>query len=215
MTQAEIEAVLQAAFGQCETAGYSLSTEQKQIILNVMLTHLDLDWDSETASSDLDTPNPLEELTPNQRQALLEFVQEQGRQGRSWKIQLLNDWLQERESGSIQFIREQYGPQWLDRVQPRHLARYSDRVPKVLKTGDRIEVSNSLWEWVQEDGPCSQEWFPCTVTALSEAPENMPMVPQRYKGYTSCTIRFDNGMEYEIQGIYEWNRYNWRWPGAE
>ncbi|HEY9646662.1 MAG TPA: hypothetical protein V6C88_09845, partial [Chroococcidiopsis sp.] len=26
-----------------------------------------------------------------------------------------------------------------------------------------------------------------------------------------CTVRFDNGMEYEIQGVYEWNRYNWRW----
>ncbi|MFP5275246.1 hypothetical protein [Coleofasciculus sp.] len=24
-------------------------------------------------------------------------------------------------------------------------------------------------------------------------------------------VRFDHGMEYEIQGIYEWNRYNWRW----
>ncbi|BDI19545.1 hypothetical protein ANSO36C_53470 [Nostoc cf. commune SO-36] len=29
---------------------------------------------------------------------------------------------------------------------------------------------------------------------------------------TNCVVRFFNGAEYEIQGIYEWNRYNWRWP---
>ncbi|WP_416670750.1 hypothetical protein [Egbenema bharatensis] len=33
-----------------------------------------------------------------------------------------------------------------------------------------------------------------------------------YAQQTNCLIQFDNGMEYEIQGIYEWNRYNWRRP---
>ncbi len=27
---------------------------------------------------------------------------------------------------------------------------------------------------------------------------------------TICVIRFYNGAEYEMQGVYEWNRYNWR-----
>jgi hypothetical protein len=73
-----------------------------------------------------------------------------------------------------------------------------------LKVGDRIEVSNGLWEWVQENGPCSREWFPCTVIGLSQGSD-------RDRLYYNCVIRFENGTEYEIQGIYQWNRYNWRW----
>ncbi|MBE9014163.1 hypothetical protein IQ250_28645, partial [Pseudanabaenaceae cyanobacterium LEGE 13415] len=67
-----------------------------------------------------------------------------------------------------------------------------------LNIGDRIEVSNTLWEWVQ-DG--EEEWYFCTVISLTEADTSQN---------TRCTIRFENGQEYEIQGVYDWNRSNWR-----
>jgi hypothetical protein len=158
--------------------------------------------------SDGEIGNPLDELTPEQRQALLQFVKEQEKQERPWKIKLLNDWLHDRNSGTVQFIRDSYGPQWLNRIKPMHLAQYFEAETSSdslrLKVGDRIEVSNGLWEWVQEDGPCSREWFPCTVVQLSPRTDTD-------NSYYSCVIRFDNGSEYEIQGIYQWNRYHWRW----
>ncbi|MBE9181002.1 hypothetical protein IQ268_20800 [Oculatella sp. LEGE 06141] len=214
MTHAEIETVLQAAFVQCEAAGCPLDAQQKQILLRSTAVLASLDGNGAIAANHDDRSallNPLDELTPEQRRAFLQFVQAHEAQGASWKVQLLNDWLAGRESGSIQFLRDQYGMQWLDRIQAVHLAQYSDELAMNLKVGDRIEVSNNLWEWVQDDGPCQREWVLCTVVGLSEAPDNMPMVPASYSGYTTCTVRFDNGMEYEIQGVYEWNRYNWRW----
>jgi hypothetical protein len=110
----------------------------------------------------------------------------------------------------MQFIRDLYGPQWLEQVQPVHIAEYAETAVS-LKLGDRIEVSNNLWEWVQEDGPCSREWFGCTVIHISQSSDSNGIMPASYSTYTTCLIRFDNGMEYEIQGVYEWNRYNWRW----
>jgi hypothetical protein len=153
--------------------------------------------------------NPLDELTPEQRQALLQFVKEQEKLDCPWKIKLLNDWLHDRNSGTVQFIRDEYGPQWLNRVKAVHLAQYFEAETSSsdglkLKVGDRIEVSNALWEWVQENGPCSREWFPCTVIRLSQASDSSD-------SYHNGIIRFDNGTEYEIQGICEWNRYNWRY----
>jgi hypothetical protein len=53
--------------------------------------------------------------TAEQRQDLLEFVKEQEKQEYPWKIKLLNDWLHDRNSGTVQFIRDSYGPQWLNR----------------------------------------------------------------------------------------------------
>lgn len=220
MTPTEIEAVLQAAFIQCETSLCPLSDQQKQILLQVVtesVTRAAL-LASAKGDDDDDAANPLDELTTEQRQALLEFVQEQEKRDyprgsakgdRPWKIKLLNDWLHNRESGSVQFIRENYGPQWLNRVKPKHLAQYlaaeilSDNLK--LRVGDRIEVSNGLWEWVQENGPCNREWFACTVVRISQQSDSDG-------SYYNCTIRFDNGSEYEIPGIYQWNRYNWRWP---
>lgn len=154
--------------------------------------------------------NPLDELTPSQRQAFLNFVQQETAQNRSWKVQLLNDWLQGQTSGTVQFVREIYGLAWLERVQPNHLAEYADDVTWTLQVGDRIEVSNSLWEWVQDDGPCSREWFPCTVVAITPVDETAAQP----NSDICCTLRFDNGMEYELQSIYDWNRYNWRWAKA-
>jgi hypothetical protein len=114
----------------------------------------------------------------------------------------------------MQFIRELYGLQWLALVQPVHFAKYLDEAAVSLKVGDRIEIANNLWEWVQEDGPCSREWFSCTVISITEKSDTSGTLPQSYSSYTICTIRFDNGMEYEIQGVYEWNRYNWRWASS-
>ncbi|NJN58719.1 MAG: hypothetical protein HC879_15100 [Leptolyngbyaceae cyanobacterium SL_5_9] len=217
MTKAEIEAVLKVAFGQCEAAGCPLEAEQKQILLAAAIALSQAqpaesvlqNGSSVTAASGAEAENPLDELTPEQRTALLQFIQAQ-QAGIPWKVQLLNDWLEGRESGSMQFIRDLYGPQWLDQVQPVHIAEYAETAV-TLKLGDRIEVSNNLWEWVQEDGPCSREWFGCTVINISQASDSNGIMPASYSTYTNCMIRFDNGMEYEIQGVYEWNRYNWRW----
>ncbi|XWK91135.1 MAG: hypothetical protein U7127_14120 [Phormidium sp.] len=199
MSQAEIEAALKAAFDQCNAANCPLTEVQKQILLQVAQRFASTS--GETANSE--GKNPLDELTAQERLALLEFVKEQESLNQPWKIQLLNDWLNNTDSGSVQFIRDRYGLQWLNSVQPSHLAEYFERLEAELKlrVGDRIEVSNGLWEWIQEDGPCSQMWVPCTVTSVEERED-----------YSSCIIRFDNGTEYEIQGIYDWNRYNWRWP---
>lgn len=198
MTQAEIEAVLQAAFRQCETAGYPLDEQQKVILSQTIKNQL------RQATSSKPEANPLDRLTPEQLQALLRFVKQQEQQNASWKVTLFNDWLQGRTSGEVQFIRDVYGVQWLESITPAHLIEYEEEVLQ-LKVGDRIEVSNGLWEWVQETGPCRREWFPCVIINVTRSlndPENSS---------TKCTVRFENGSEYEIQNIYDWNRPNWRW----
>ena len=210
MNPAEIEAVLQVAFIQCEAVLCPLTEQQKQILLQVLTESLTRESLSSSANGNQDneTANPLDELTPEQRQALLQFVKAQEQQDTPWKIRLLNDWLHNRDSGAVQFIRDRYGPQWLNRIKPVHLTQYLEAETSLdglkLKLGDRIEVSNGLWEWVQENGPCRREWFPCTVIGLSQGSD-------RDRLYYNCVIRFENGTEYEIQGIYQWNRYNWRW----
>ena len=203
MTNDEIEAVLKVAFMECEAALCPLTEQQKKLILQVIA-------ESARGESSLTVANgnPLDELTAAQREELLEFVKEQEKQEYPWKVKLLNDWLHDRDSGRVQFIRELYGPQWLNRVKSVHLAQYFDAETALevlkIKVGSRIEVSNGLWEWVQNEGPCSREWFPCTVVKISQSTDGE-------NSYYSCVIRFDNGSEYEIQGIYQWNRYNWRW----
>ena len=209
MTPAEIEAALEAAFNRCDAASCPLMDRQKQILLQVVeeLTRLPLGL-PDTIAAGSDTANPLDELAPDERQIFLQFVKAQEQQNRPWKIQLLNDWLQERDSGQVQFIRDRYGVQWLNRIKPVHFAKYAEidgEEALKLKVGDRIEVSNGLWEWVQETGPCSREWFLCTVIRVNQTGDGAG-------GWTSCIIRFNNGDEYEIQGMYEWNRYSWRWP---
>ncbi len=202
MTPAEIKVALQAALNRCEAANCPLTDVQKQILLQVIEELMPSELSNGTQSNNA---NPLDELTADQRSRFLEFVKEQEQQNRPWKIQLLNDWLQERDSGQVQFIRDSYGTQWLNSIKPIHLEQYADDGEALkLKIGDRIEVSNGLWEWVQETGPCSREWFTCTVINVSEISEG------DYAS-TNCLIRFYNGAEYEIQGMYQWNRYNWRW----
>lgn len=202
MDRPEIESALKAAFSQCEKAFCSLTERQKQIVLETTLQLLTQEHESEE--------NPLDELTSEQRQSLLEFIQVQQAQDVSWKISLLNDWLDNRDSGAVQFIRNEYGFSWLNRVQPVHIQQYleeSQAIASKLKVGDRIEVSNGLWEWVQEEGPCAPEWFPCEVIGISE-------MSDKDLNYINCTVRFETGSEFEIQGIYEWNRCNWRFPSV-
>jgi len=202
MSKAEIEAALQAAFSLCDSTGCSLSEQQKQILLHVteVLTEKLL------ATSLSETVNPLDDLTPDQRQALLLFVAQFDRTSDAWKTSLLNDWLHGRDSGSVQFIRDRYGPQWLDAIQPSHLAAYDQdsRLLKV-KVGDRLEVSSSLWEWVPATDLDSREWLSCTVIRVFESSDNE-------RAHLNCTVRLANGLEYDVNGMYDWNRLNWRWP---
>lgn len=231
MTQSEIEAALSAAFSQCEAAFHPLSDRQKQILLQTMRAAVQFkmttnqqggDRELSTFTAESSLGNPLEQLTAEERQTFLAFVKAQERQNQPWKVTLLNDWLSGRTSGAVQFIRERYGIQWVEQITPIHLARYIDLegsdVPR-LRVGDRIEVTNGLWEWVQETGPCSREWFPCTVVSIKQASEDSDTgsAPSENAaealdhGEISCTIRFEDGTEYEIQGMYDWNRPNWRW----
>ena len=203
MDQGKIKSALEAAFIQCEIALCPLTDRQKQILLQMLIEISGANL-AQTPSESAE--NPLDELNPQQRQALLEYIQTQEQQNISWKAKLLNDWLDDRNSGSVQFIRDSYGLQWLSQVQKVHLAEYWEHPDKLaLKVGDRIEVCNGLWEWVQDDGPCKREWYPCLVVGVAE-------VTGDEASYTSCTVRFENGAEFEIQGIYQWNHSYWRFP---
>ena len=85
---------------------------------------------------------------------------------------------------------------WQEYLQKLRLTR------EKLQVGDAIEVSNGLWEWIPADAADSCDWFPCEVIEVNESEDDSPPV--------SCRIRFQNGEEWEIQGIYRWNRPNWR-----
>ncbi|MEH2248239.1 hypothetical protein [Nostoc sp.] len=201
MTPDEIEVAMLAAFNDCDVASCPLTDTQKQILLQVVEQ---IQGNSTSGVSSI--ANPLDELTPEELEVFLEFVKDEEQRNRTWKVQLLNDWLLGNDSGTVQFIRQRYGLQWLNRVESYHFDKYSYFEDALkLRVGDRIEVSNALWEWVQEDGPCKREWFPCMVIQVEE-------INNGDHSSTNCVVRFFNGAEYEIQGIYEWNRYNWRWP---
>ncbi len=198
MSPDEIEVALQAAFYRCDAASCPLTDTQKEILLQVIEK---IKGNSHSGFSD--NNNPLDDLTSEELQAFLQFVTTQEEQKRSWKAQLLNDWLHQNDSGSVEFIRKRYGLQWLNRLETYHFDKYSLETIHNLKEGDQIEVCNALWEWVQENGPCQPEWFLCTVIRIDE-------INNDDCSSTNCIIRFQNGAEYEIQGIYEWNQYNWR-----
>ncbi|MDB9372819.1 hypothetical protein [Nodularia sphaerocarpa] len=201
MTPDEIETALQAAFNSCNAASCPLTDMQKQILLRVIWQ---IQGDSNSNISNV--ANPLDELSPEELAAFLQFVKSKEQENRTWKVQLLNDWLHENDSGNVQFIRQRYGLPWLNRVESHHFDKYSDVEDALkLRVGDRIEISNGLWEWVQDDGPCKREWFPCIVLQIDQIHDGDNLPP-------NCVVRLYNGSEYEIQGIYQWNRYNWRWP---
>lgn len=195
-----MQSALKAAFKQCDIASCPLTQQQKQILLQLVEQ---IQGNSSLQLSD--TSNPLDELTSEELQIFLEFVKTQEIANNSWKIQLLNDWLNNQDSGKVQFIRDRYGVEWLYRLHKDHFEDYSTAGDIVkLKVGDRIEVCNALWEWVQVDSPCPPQWFPCSVINIHQATDD------EYS-YINCSIKFNDGTEYEIQGIYEWNRYHWRW----
>ncbi|MBD2449602.1 hypothetical protein H6G76_21010 [Nostoc sp. FACHB-152] len=201
MNPDEIETALQTAFKRCDVASCPLSEMQKQILLQVVKQ---IPGNSTARMSDI--ANPLDELAPEELLLFLQFVKSEEQQNRNWKVQLLNDWLHNQDSGSVQFIRERYGLQWLNQVEPHHFDKYADFEDALkLRVGDRIEVSNALWEWVQDDGPCKREWFSCIVIQINE-------INNDTDSSSNCTVRFQNGSEFEISGVYDWNRYNWRWP---
>ena len=200
MTPDEIEIALQAAFNRCDTARCPLTDGQKIILLEVISKEIN----GNSSQGEPDDVNPLKELTFEELQIFNQFVKEQEQLNRSWKVQLLNDWLQEKDSGVVQFIREHYGIQWLSRVENYHFDELGTEENLKLKVGDRIEVCNGLWEWVQEGTSCAPQWFLCSVIHLEEIADGDTC-------YTTCTIRFNNGAEYQIQGIYQWNRYHWHW----
>ncbi len=200
MTPDEIEVALQAAFTHCDAARCPLTDGQKMILLQVLSQQINGD----SSKGLLNDVNPLKELTCEELKVFSQFVKEQEEQNRSWKVQLLNDWLQEKNSGVVQFIRENHGIQWLNSVEKYHFDELATEANLKLKVGDRIEVCNGLWEWVQSGTPCEPQWFACTVINLEE-------IVDKDTSYTTCTIRFNDGAEYQIQGIYQWNNYQWRW----
>ncbi|MEA5582556.1 hypothetical protein VB620_14550 [Nodularia harveyana UHCC-0300] len=201
MTPDEIETALRAAFNSCDVASCPLTDMQKQILLGVMEQ---IRGNSHSQISDI--PNPLDELSAEELAAFLKFVKSQEQENQTWKVQLLNDWLHENDSGNVQFIRQRYGLGWLNRVESYHFHKYADLEDALnLRVGDRIEISNGLWEWVQEDGPCQRQWFPATVLKIEEIADGDSFTH-------NSVVRLQNGAEYEIPGIYQWNRYNWRWP---
>ncbi len=201
MTPDEIETALQAAFNSCNAASCPLTDMQKQILLRVIEQ---IQEDSNSKISDV--ANPLDELDSEELSAFLKFVKTNEQQNRTWKVQLLNDWLHDHDSGNVQFIRDRYGLPWLNRVESYHFDKYSYIEDALkLRVGDRIEISNGLWEWVQEDGPCKRQWFLCIVLQIDQVHDSDGLP-------TNCVVRLYNGSEYEISGIYQWNRYNWRWP---
>jgi hypothetical protein len=194
MTPFEIETALKAAFLECDRKFCPLSDRQREIVLKTLLDRL--------LPPPTGEDNPLDELQDRERELLLAYIQtcEGGLQ--NWKIRLLDDWLLDRDSGSVQFIRENYGFSWLNRIRDSHIQAYLPEVPERLQIGDRVEISSNLWEWVL-DRENAGEWIEGTVVGLQD-------VADGETSYAIATVRFASGMEIEIPGIYRWNRENWR-----
>jgi hypothetical protein len=190
---------LEAAFRQCGVAGMALNDVQRQILQQVTQTVLLKALGNLEAADP--NENPLEALTEDQRQALLNYIAACDRNAQDWKTTLFSDWLQGRDSGSVQFLRDRYGFDWINQVQPQHTAAYAEHEEGGLQVGDRIEVSSRLWEWIPEDLGEEPEWIVCTVVNLSE-PQDIAEL--------NGTVQFENGLELEILGLNDWNQGNWR-----
>jgi hypothetical protein len=195
-----LEQALEAAFRQCGTAGMALNDVQRQILQQVTQTVLLKALRNPDAIDSEE--NPLEALTAAQRETLLSFIEQCDRTAQDWKTVLFNDWLQGQDSGQVQFLRDRYGLDWINRVQPQDIAAYIETDEPELKIGDRLEVSSLLWEWIPEDLGEEPEWIPCALIQLTqlEDPETT----------LTGTVQFENGVELEIQGLNDWNKSNWR-----
>jgi hypothetical protein len=183
--------------------GVALNDVQRQILQQVTQTVL------LKALADLDAPapndpgeNPLAALTERQRQEMLRYIAECDRDTQNWKTTLFSDWLQGQDSGRVQFLRDLYGFDWINQVQPHHIAAYTESNDEELKVGDRLEVSSRLWEWIPEDLDEEPEWVPCTLISLTQRQSS----PELAYG----TVQFENGLALEIQGLNDWNKGNWR-----
>jgi hypothetical protein len=196
MDPSELTAILKAAFLECDRKFCPLSDRQKELVLKTALDRL--------TPSELADYNPLEELSEAERTQLIAFIQTQDADEQSWKISLLNDWLNGRDSGAVQFIREKFGFNWLSCVQPIHLQPYLPEATPVLAVGDRIEVSSRLWEWTRDENSEDSEWVAAKVIGIGKGvdPESE---------FAIAIVQFTNGSKYEISGANEWNRYNWRY----
>jgi hypothetical protein len=196
-----LEQALEAAFRQCATAGMALNDVQRQILQQVTQTVL-IKALTNPDAVDLDE-NPLDALTEDQRQTLLDFVAECDRSDQDWKTLLFNDWLQGQDSGPVQFLRDRYGLDWINRVQRQNINAYGEAEEQVLKIGDHLEVSSRLWEWIPEDLGEEPEWIVCTLIDLTY-PDSTETTP------ITGTVQFENDLVLEIEGLYDWNRGNWR-----
>jgi hypothetical protein len=205
--KATLQNALQAAFRQCETVGSPLSDVQQKIIQQVtqtlLLKAIAPHPESVDPASPTDEVNPLDDLTPDQRQALVDYVAECDRNNQDWKPTLFNDWMEGRDSGSVQFLRDLYGLDWVNGVRPQHLVAYVERPVTVLKVGDRIEVSSRLWEWIPEETDEEPTWVICTIILLYESQEGEIV-------HLNGMVQFENGLELEIPGLNDWNQSNWR-----
>jgi hypothetical protein len=196
-----LEQALEAAFRQCAIAGMALNDVQRQILQQVTQTVL---LKALTSPDAIDPEeNPLDALTEDQRQTLLDFVIECDRNTQDWKTILFNDWLQGRDSGPVQFLRDRYGFDWINRVQRQDIAAYTEDNEQGLRVGDRLEVSSRLWEWIPEDLGEEPEWLPCVLVNLTP--------PEELEATLNGTVQFENGVELEIQGLNDWNKNNWRY----
>ncbi len=200
----QVQNALQAAFRQCETVGSPLNDVQKQVIQQVTQTLL-LKAIVDPTQSLEPSANPLADLLPDQRQAFLDYVTECTLKDQDWKTALFNDWVEGRHSGTVQFLRDRYGLDWVNQIQPQHLVTYVATPLSALNVGDRIEVSSRLWEWIPEQTNEEPEWVVCTLIELYETQDTEI-------SHLDGTVQFANGMELAITGLNEWNQNNWRWP---
>jgi hypothetical protein len=205
MTQRELEAILAAAFDLCAAAGQPLSQQQREFFWQV-LENCPTESSNGANGNGYHSLNPLTELDAAERQALLDFIAHCERHDQDWKHCLLEDWIRGRDSGAVQFIRDRFGPQWLTQIQPMHLSAYLE--PTGVKLGDPLEISNSLWEWVSDNYPELREWYPCQVVRIFQSGDQERI-------YDTCTVRLENGLEYDIPGMYDWNRIHWRLPQGQ
>jgi hypothetical protein len=204
MDAATLNELLHAMAAACAAARCPLGDRQQQVLHQAAMEFIQKLAQRTTHP---DATNPLDQLTEAERQLVLDFVQRQTEQQLDWRATLLNDWLLGADSGPIQAIRDRYGIFWLTAIQSVHLAPYrNQQLDQPLQVGDRIEVTNALWEWVPVDDSEKQDWFPCTVIQLSASPAAPPALPQ-----VNGTVRFDTGDEYDIPALYDWNRPYWRW----
>jgi hypothetical protein len=196
-----LEQALEAAFRQCATAGMALNDVQRQILQQVTQTVLI----KALTSSDAVDPaeNPLDVLTEDQCQTLLDFVTECDRSAQDWKTILFNDWLQGRDSGPVQFLRDRYGFDWINRVRRQDITAYAEAEELELKIGDRLEVSSRLWEWIPEDLGEEPAWIVCTLINLTQ-PDSSEATS------VTGTVQFENDLVLEIEGLNDWNKGNWR-----